>query len=322
MRGTNPQAKCSDYDFIRLIETIGPRATARKLKCHVRSVYQRRENLEKRIRRQITPPVDHAGPKTRTSIEHAARLHYDCLNGVVLVGSDAHLWPGPLTTAMRAFIKFAGELKPRVVILNGDVLDFPQVSRHPPIGWQKMPTVEDEMKSAQQTLALIEDAAPQNCKLVWPMGNHDQRYETSLATQSPAFARMHGFSLRNHFPAWAACWAAWVNNDVVIKHRMSGGIGAVRNNTVKSGKSIVTGHLHSLKVTPYTDYNATRYGVDSGCLAEPSAEAFLSYTEDGCLDWRSGFVVLTFHNGKLLFPELVSVYDKTSVQFRGKVIKV
>lgn len=322
MRGSDPRAKCSDRDFIRFIETIGPAAYARKFKTDISAVYRRRNNMERKIGRQITPPDNGRGNVTRRSIEHAARLHYDCLNGIVLVGSDAHLWPGPKTTAMRGFIKFARELKPRVVVMNGDALDFPQVSRHPPIGWQHLPTVEDEIIAAQQVLTEIEDAAPRNAKLAWPLGNHDARFETSLATHSSEFAKLHGFSLKDHFPAWSACWAAWINSDVVIKHRLSGGIGAVRNNTMKSGKSIVTGHLHSLKVTPLTDYNGTRYGVDSGCLADPSAEAFTSYTEDAPLDWRSGFVVLTFHKGKLLPPELATVWDKRTIAWRGELIAV
>ena len=316
------RAKTTDAEFIELIKTIGPSKTARKLKIDISSVYRRRATLEKLYRRQINAPPGRGGTRTRHNIEHAARLHYDCLNGVVLVGSDAHLWPGPLTTAMRAFIKFADELKPRVVVMNGDVVDHPQISRHPPIGWTHLPTVQDEIEQAQKVLASIEDAAPRNCKLSWTLGNHCARFETRLATVAPEFGRVHGFSLKDHFPAWSGSWSTWINGDVVIKHRLSGGIGAVRNNTLKSGKTMVTGHLHSLKVTPFTDYSGTRYGVDSGCLADTEAQAFVDYTEDGPLDWRSGFIVLTFHDGRLLFPEIVSVFDKHHVQFRGNVIKI
>jgi hypothetical protein len=85
---------------------------------------------------------------------------------------------------------------------------------------------------------------------------------------------------------------------------------------------MVTGHLHSSKVTPLSDYNGTRYGVDTGCLANPSHPAFTDYTEDAPLDWRSGFAVLTFRDGKLMLPELVQLWDEDSVQFRGKVYKV
>jgi hypothetical protein len=139
---TDPRAAIPDHDFIRLFETIGPDRLAKQLGHDVRSVYKRRNTLERNFRRQITPPEGRTHV-TRHNIEHAARLHFDVENGIVLVGSDAHIWPGPMTTAMRAFIKFAKEMKPRAVVLNGDVMDFPHISRDPPIGWKSLPTVQD-----------------------------------------------------------------------------------------------------------------------------------------------------------------------------------
>ncbi len=253
----------------------------------------------------------------------AARLHFDVPNGIVLIGSDAHIWPGQqTTTAMRAFIRFAKELKPRALILNGDVVDLPQISRHPPIGWDRHPEVADEIAAAQNQLKLIEAAAPRNCKLVWTLGNHDSRFETRLAEKVPQYRGLPGFTLKHYFPKWSACWSTWINDDVVVKHRYKGGAHAPHNNAVSSGKNIVTGHLHSAKVTPVTDYTGTRYGVDTGCLADPLAAAFVDYTEDGPLNWRSGFGVLTFIKGELLPPELVTVWDERTVVWRGELITV
>ena len=312
-----------DHDFIRLFETIGPRELARQCKVSFRAVYKRRENLERKVRRQITSPESEAKRSTRHNIEHAARLHFDIENGVVLVGSDAHIWPGPMTTAMRAFIKFAKEMKPKALILNGDVMDHPQISRHPPIGWEDHPTVEQEIRAAQEQLRQIEDAVSPKCKLYWPLGNHDQRFETRLAVAAPEFARVRGFSLKDHFPNWSCCWAVWLNNDVVVKHRYKGGIHATHNATMWSGKTIVTGHLHSLKVTPFSDYSPRpRWGVDTGCLAEPNGPQFIEYSEDNPKNHRSGFVVLTFKNGVLLWPEVVHVFGENAVEYRGEVIKV
>jgi hypothetical protein len=257
----------------------------------------------------------------------SARLHFDVSNGIVLIGSDAHIWPAQdQTPAMRAFIKFSGGdhlNKPvKAIILNGDVVDLPQISRHPPIGWDRHPEVADEINAAQHQLKIIEQAAPRGAKLVWTLGNHDARFETRLATVAPEYRGLRGFALKYYFPKWAPCWSVWINNDVVVKHRYKGGSHAPHNNAVSSGKNIVTGHLHSAKVTPVTDYNGTRYGVDTGCLADPSAQAFVDYTEDGPLNWRSGFGVLTFRNGKLLPPELVTVWDQKHVTFRGEIIPV
>ena len=42
----------------------------------------------------------------------------------------------------------------------------------------------------------------------------------------------------------------------------------------------------------------------------------------GPSNWRSGFAVLTFRDGRLLWPELVARVDEEHVQFRGEVIEV
>ena len=42
------------------------------------------------------------------------------------------------------------------------------------------------------------------------------------------------------------------------------------------------------------------------------------------MDWRSGFCMLTFKNGRLLMPELFQVHDENegTIEFRGKVYNV
>jgi len=312
----------SDHDFARLFEELGARKLAKHLGKGERDIYHRRENVEKRLRRQLVAPKVNNTVGTRVGAEHAARIKLEVKNGVVLVGSDAHIWPGPTTTAMRAFKKFCKDLRPAAVILNGDVLDLPKISRHPPIGWETQPTVAEEIEASQSELHDIELATPKSCRLIWTLGNHDARFETRIATVAPEYAKIHGVHLKDHFPAWDACWSVWINDDVVIKHRWKGGINAPRANTLNSGKSIVTGHLHSSKVSPISDYNGTRYGVDTGCLANPDHPAFLDYTEDNAKDWRSGFAVLTFRDGVLMMPELVQVWDDNAVQFRAEIIKV
>ena len=79
-----------------------------------------------------------------------------------------------------------------------------------------------------------------------------------------------------------------------------------------------------MKVTPFSDYNGTRYGVDTGCLADPQGPQFLDYTEDNPKNWRSGFILLTFVDGKLLWPEIVAVstFKENHIEFRGKLIRV
>lgn len=265
-------------------------------------------------------------PKTEApaNIEHPQRQIVEIENGIAIVFSDAHFWPGIKTAAHRAVVKFCRDFgkELKLVVNNGDAIDGATISRHPPIGWENRPKLVDEIIAAQERLGEIRDAAPK-ARRTWNLGNHDGRYETRLAQVAPEFAKIHGVHLKDHFgDDWQSAWSTWVNDSVVIKHRLSGGTHATHNNTVKAGKTVVTGHLHSLKVTPYSDYNGIRWGVDTGTTADPFGPQFTDYMEDGPRNWRSGFAVLTYHKGKLLWPEVVHVLDKNSVEFRGKVIRV
>jgi hypothetical protein len=179
----------------------------------------------------------------------------------------------------------------------------------------------EELKACQERLGEIE-AIASGAKLVWCVGNHDSRFSTRLAANVPEFQGVKGFKLKDHFPAWIPSWSAWINEDIVVKHRYKGGVHATHNNTVNSGKTIVTGHLHSLKVTPFDDYDGTRWGVDTGTLADADGPQFVDYSEDSPKNHRSGFAVLTFKDGELLDPELCRVKKFGEVVFRGCVIDV
>jgi hypothetical protein len=245
-------------------------------------------------------------------------------NGTVLVFSDAHFWPGLRTTAFQGLLWAIEKLQPKAIICNGDAFDGASISRHPPLGWERVPSVIDELNACKASLGEIEELAKKarhNVKLMFTMGNHDARFEARLAANAPQYVQTPGFKLSDHFPEWSFCMLTWITNDVVVKHRYKGGVHATHNNTVGAGKTIVTGHLHSLKVTPYADYNGNRFGVDTGTLAEPYGPQF-DYAEGNPLNHRSGFAVLTIKDGKLLWPELVHKWSEGHIEFRGEVIDV
>ena len=309
-------AKVSEAEFIELFTKHGAAGAARIIGVKERNVYYRRRRLEEKMR----APLDHGAHRfDPTNIP--GRVIEQLENGIVIVGSDAHYWPGIVSTAHRAFVKFCREYKPKIVCVNGDIFDGATASRHPPIGWETRPRLVDEIETCKDRLGEITVAADKALR-IWNLGNHDARFETRLATTAPEYAGIHGVHLKDHFPDWEPAWSLWINDTVVIKHRNRGGIHATHNNTVNAGKSMVTGHLHSLKVTPFTDYTGTRWGVDTGTMAEPFGPQFNDYMEDNPRSWRSGFAVLTFENGELRWPEIVHVVRDGTVEFRGKTYTV
>lgn len=313
-----PSPKLSDEAFISEFETIGAAGISKKYGVYENGVYHRRRRIEKKLGRLLVAPNNQENTKS-----YPHRVQLEISDGVVLVGSDFHIWPGRESVALRAFKAFCKEVKPKAVIANGDVLDFPQISRHPPIGWESLPSPKEEIEAAQDHLDDIVRAVPRGCRKVWPLGNHDGRFEARLATVAKEYKNIKGIHLSDHFPVWEKGWSCFINDDVVVKHRFpKGGQHATSNNPLWAGRTTVQGHLHNQQVRPLTDYNGTRYGVDAGCIADTDHKAFVDYTEDGPLNWRSGFVVLTFRGGRLLAPELVTKWDDDSVQFRGALHRV
>lgn len=321
------EAVIAENEFINLFQSIGGAALARQLGINERSVHLRRRKIEKRRGIQMEPPGMPSQQWSMLVHRHKARIDVQMSDGIVIVFSDCHFWPGVKTTAHRAILKFCSELKPKIVVCNGDAFDGSRISRHPKIGFlEKSPTVMDEIHAVQERLQEVEKAAPR-ATLVWPLGNHDLRFEARLAASAPEFEGVKGMHLKDHFSdRWQPCWGLHINPGVqsytVIKHRWHNGIHATHNNILKNHSSMVTGHLHSLKVNPWSDYTGTRFGVDCGTTAEPYDEQFTAYTEDAPVNWRSGFAVLTFHKGRLMWPELVHKWDEDHVEFRGQIVKV
>jgi len=321
--------KVSHEAFAEMFRKHGVQGTAQLLQVHERRVFERRTRAEAALGIKLESPIGPGGTKPGerdadlAGVE-APRMEIDFTDGVVLVGGDAHYWPGPSTTAHRGFCYFAKELKPKIVIMNGDALDASSISRHPPIGWEGLPSLADELAAVQERLGEITTAS-RRARRIWPLGNHDARFNTRLAMQTPEFRHVPGTRLVDHFPDWEPCWAAFIGGQggAVVKHRFKGGIHAPHNNAMWAGRTMITGHLHSQKVTPFTDYNGTRWGVDAGCLAAPRGPQF-TYIEENPRNHVSGFCVLTWAKGVLLPPELATVIseERGIIWFRGKEIAV
>lgn len=313
-------AKLSATKFAEMFEHFGPAKMAVEVGVDERRIYSRRRQVEDQLGRKLIAPPRNTTPDKPPPVFHPPTIKFAIPNGVVLIGSDAHYWPGYITTAHMAFVEFCKRLKPKFVIMNGDVMDGATISRYPPINWDARPPLVSELEECQERLEEIRKASPK-ANHIWTLGNHDARYEMRLAEVAPDYVRVKGTRLKDHFPKWTPCYRVTLNESVEIKHRYRGGIHAARNNALHSGRTTITGHLHSMKVSPITDFNGTRWGVDSGMLAEPEGPQF-AYAEENPKDWRSGFIVLTFRDGQLLQPEPVEVVSEGAVSFRGEVIEI
>jgi hypothetical protein len=296
-------AKLSDDEWIAKFKECGssPAAMAKATGISVRNIYYRREALEGRLTIQLQ---SNANP-----FDYNPRLKLNNIVGPVISFSDCHWWPGISdTVAYLALLEVIREINPVVVVANGDILDGAQISRFGPIGWEKTPNVKAELDEVQVRMTAIRRAA-RKAVHIRTIGNHDLRYDSTLASRAYQFTGIKGFRLSDHLCEWKETMSLWINDNTVIKHRWNGGINAGRNNVMKSGKSMVVGHDHILKVEPYVDYNGLRFGGQDGTLAEPGGPQF-AYNEDNPSQANSGFLVLPFiRNGHLIEPEVCRVIN-------------
>lgn len=249
------------------------------------------------------------------------QLNLDIKNGTVVVFSDAHILPHQdYSAAAQALLKVCKEIKPEYVINGGDTYDFSSISRHDKLGWEQQFTIKEEIEAGETFLNELYNVTL-GARHMMLEGNHDTRMNKFLAKHLPQFKGVKGFDFRDHIPkGWEYTMSILVNKNTMFLHMFNSGVHAGYNNVVKSGMSVVCGHTHQLEVKPFSDYNGTRFGIQTGTLATIKNNPLFNYTLNTPLNWQSGFVVLTYINGLLQYPEVCNVNSDGQAVFRGKVV--
>lgn len=313
--------RTTDDEFIAAWKAArgSPSQVSKNLGISIRAVYERRRTLEVRGHKLETNPQSNISGNTPYSQawSYPREKTAEIIDGYVIVFSDAHFWPGEKTVANVALIEIIKQLKPAMIIANGDIFDGARISRHDPHGWGQQPSVKEELDACTERMHEIALAGKRGVPLHWNVGNHDARFDRAMVINAAQYEGVVE-RLADRFPEWDIAWSLKLNNQVMIKHRQHNGIHATYNNTLKSGLSMVTGHLHRLAVTPWADYTGRRWGVDTGTLSDPLGPQF-EYLENNATPWTSGFAVLTFRDGRLLPPELCEVLDGQAY-FRGQCV--
>ena len=312
---------CSDEEFIEIWNRLNsPSLVAQHLGINVRNVFARRNRINKIYNVELNTLADqriNSNSPTLVMPSDKVRAIANIV-GYVIVFSDAHFFPGEKSIGYQALIKLIKQLKPKLIIGNGDLLDGATIHSHGFMGWESPPTLKQELEAVQDAMSGIEKAA-KGAILHRTIGNHDIRFDRRLAGQVPEYRDIAGTTLKDHLPLWTVSWSVMVNGNTMIKHRINGGIHSAYMNTLRGGVSTVTGHTHLLEVKPWSDYTGRRWGVSTGMLADPD-DAQFRYAEDSPRPWCQGFAVLRYDdNGMLLPPELCEVVGGVAY-FRGEPV--
>lgn len=177
------KAACTEQEFIALWNKHGSvKEVSEILGITERNISKRRRSIEKKHGIALAGVAKNSPDFKVTYAQNNVRTNIELKNGIVVVGSDCHYWPDIISTAHRGFLKIIEDLKPRMVVMNGDVFDGASISRHPPSGWKATPTVKQELEACQDRLEEIQKAA-KGAALHWTWGNHDMRFNARLAAQ-------------------------------------------------------------------------------------------------------------------------------------------
>ena len=218
----------------------------------------------------------------------------------IAVLSDVHI-PYHSITALSAALDFIQAEKPSAILLNGDILDFYQLSR-----FGKDPrkrSVAHELQAAREFLDVL---AQFGAKIYYKIGNHEERYQHYLMAKAPELLGVQQFELQHllglHDRGIELIGDKRIikGNDLNIVHGHEFGqsifspVNVARGLFLRGKVSAMQGHNHS--VSEHTESNMNGDIVTTwslGCLCELNP-AYLPINK-----WSHGFAMIDLHdNGK------------------------
>jgi predicted phosphodiesterase len=218
----------------------------------------------------------------------------------IAVLSDVHI-PYHSITALSAALDFIQAEKPSAILLNGDILDFYQLSR-----FGKDPrkrSVAHELQSAREFLDVLSQFG---AKIYYKIGNHEERYQHYLMAKAPELLGVQEFELQ-HLLGLNERGIDLIGdkriikaNDLNIVHGHEFGqsifspVNVARGLFLRGKVSAMQGHNHS--VSEHTESNMNGDIVTTwslGCLCELNP-AYLPINK-----WSHGFAMVDLSdNGK------------------------
>ena len=116
--------KLTDEQFIVEFKKLGGcSALARFHGLTVRATQQRRKSIEQRHGIVLQPSSNNYSKEYTSKTDYVKRHNAKIKKGNVIVFSDAHFLPGEKSLAFYALLDVIKELKPKMIIANGDVFD-------------------------------------------------------------------------------------------------------------------------------------------------------------------------------------------------------
>jgi predicted phosphodiesterase len=216
----------------------------------------------------------------------------------LLVLSDLHI-PYQSNRAIEAALKHGDQFKPNAILLNGDLLDFYQLSRFDRD--PTMPKVSAELEGGRQFWNCIRARFPR-AKLYFKIGNHDLRFTTYIFQAAPLLS-----DIPDIVHGWEGPCGIRENKVTVIDdkrivmagrlpilhgHELSTGafapINPARGAAMRTHHTIMVSHSHQSSGHPITNmFHDEAFAWSIGCLCGLSPRYRIVNS------WNWGFATVT-----------------------------
>ena len=214
-----------------------------------------------------------------------------------LVLSDPH-YPFQHKKYIKAIKRFARDLQPDVIVVNGDGLDFYDLSRFNKNPQRRFKLQEEIEEYKHDFLGYWHMAHP-TARLYHNEGNHERRVRTYLWHHAPEVSKLKGLTIQemlfeyegSHLPyVWSPLETPLQCGKLLIHHglfaRKGGGISA-KAMLERYGQSILSGHSHRMGSFFRSDYRGVHAAWEQGCLLDRTQNEY-----DPQPDWQNGFAVV------------------------------
>ena len=213
----------------------------------------------------------------------------------VLLLSDIHL-PYHSIDALTAALEFAKKEKPDCILLNGDTLDFHGLSRF--VRDPKKRSVSHELNTFQKFMDVLKKQFP-NSKIIFKVGNHEERYQHFLWTKAAELTDVKEFDFENIIKARAE-GIEYVSDKRIINlnglniihgHEFASGffspVNVARGLFLRAKTSAIQGHNHQTSEHTESDMNGKITTTwSTGCLSE------LHPAYSPINKWNHGFAII------------------------------
>ncbi len=238
------------------------------------------------------PHVEAGGP----SLPEPVPLSYEPFtvdtHGTWLILSDTH-FPYHDTKTINAAVDEARDRGAVGVLLNGDILDFPTLSKH--YREPDAPRMKDGVEMGRQFMAWLRSKFPR-ARLLMKEGNHDWRLRAYLAERAPEIFGLESLELKSLL-GLAEYGVEWIGDKRIInlgklpvvhghEFRGGGGVNPARWLFLRAVSTALCGHFHRTSEHHEQGLDRRLHGVWSvGCAC------FLYPQYDPNNKWNHGYAL-------------------------------